>query len=324
VAERDVIAEFWIWWTTARPSIERALADGDVSPVNDQLTARVKAIDPGLAWELGPGGDDSHGLALCWDGDIARRRTTGAWCARAPDSKTWRFFPGRPPGAWKPMVFDLDGKHAIAFAEFACTFAVDKTRERVDIALFHAGAAKASKKVHETAAVLLLDRAFGEDGVERWIGTIDVPAKRPRGAKPFADLVAAVKRLERGATGERWNVYSGERGGTPLIVARNEALKAIDHLDFDHELAVAVAYADRGDGMPTPDAHDALETLEESLVKELGGDAAYHGRETTAGTRTMYWFANVACRARVAGWARERDVQIEWTADPAWTRLDRW
>ncbi len=322
--DRDAIAEFWTWWKGARPAIERALASRDISAIEGDLTARVKAIDPGLSWELGPDDADGHGLSLCWDGDLACRRLTARWCARAPRSKTWRFFPGRPAGAWKPMIFDLDGAKGIAFADFACTFDVDAKRERVNVVLFHGGAAKASKKVYETAAVVLLDRAFGEDGVERWIGTIDVAAKRPRGARPFGDAVAAVKKLERRATGERWNVYSGERDGAAIVVARNDALKAIDHLACDHELAVAAPYDDRGDGMPTPDAMSALDALDDALAKQLGDDAVYHGRESCAGTRTLYWFANRACADRIATWARGRDVSIEWTPDPAWSRIDRW
>jgi hypothetical protein len=59
----------------------------------------------------------------------------------------------------------------------------------------------------------------------------------------------------------------------------------------------------------------------------LGESGAYHGRETCAGTRTLYVFADRGAESRVATWRKQqkkRGVVVTWAADPRWERLDRW
>jgi hypothetical protein len=320
----DAIAAFWSWWKTARSAVERAVEADDVASIDDEISARVTAMDPELRWEFGSEVEGVHGLALSWNGGLASRRITERWCAAAPASKTWRFFPARPAGDWKSLVFEL-GNHKIDFAGYTATFEIDTTRERADVVLFHPGAAKVSENVRGNAGLVLLDRAFGEDGVERWIGTIDLAKTRPRNARPFGDLVKAVGKLTKAATGDQWNVYSGERGGAAIVIARNEALKALDHLACDHELAVSVGFDGDERGLPSEAASDALQAIEDSLAEELGRGVAYHGRETTRNTRTMYWFASTEVKAHVAAWRkRQKRVDVTWTPDPAWERLERW
>src|SRR6187399_1447322 len=51
----DPIAEFWAWWETAKGPLAQAIHNRTVSEWTDPISERVHAIDPGLAWELGPG-----------------------------------------------------------------------------------------------------------------------------------------------------------------------------------------------------------------------------------------------------------------------------
>ena len=50
----DAIAGFWSWWAGARDRFAAAIDAGEMGPeLVDELGARVEAIAPGLAWELG-------------------------------------------------------------------------------------------------------------------------------------------------------------------------------------------------------------------------------------------------------------------------------
>ena len=54
-----------------------------------------------------------------------------------------------------------------------------------------------------TATFLALDGALGEDGVERWMGSVEAAADAPAGARPIAELRAATDALAKAATGEK-------------------------------------------------------------------------------------------------------------------------
>lgn len=325
---RDAIADFWGWWKKARPRVEHAIEARDLEGVDDELTKAVQAIDPGLRWELGPGDDGRNGLALIWDGSLERRRLTEAWRERAPaKDKSWTYFAARPAGnAWKDLVIEL-GPHRLELGKFVCSFEIDKTTERVHTKLFHPGLSKAPENVRVTITFVMLDRAFGEDGVERWLGEIEIATSKPKGARPVTDLVKAVKQLAKKATGEQFALYEGERDGAAIFIMKNEALKPIDHLHCDTELSVRLAIEDATDaGLPTKKESVALDKIENDLIRSLGDDAAFHGRETVAETRTLFFFASPAALKKVERWQKKakRDVRVATRPDPAWDGLERW
>jgi hypothetical protein len=326
----DAIDAFWTWWKTASASIHKAVEARDIGPVDDDITSHVQAVDEGLKWELGPGADGKLAFAMVWNGSLERRRLSERWLERAPaDDPAWEFHAARPPGqGWQTMTMEL-GPHKINFGEFTCELEVDESSERVNITVFHAATAKAPENVRGTAAYVMLDRAFGEDGVDRWLGVIELATKKPKKAQPIDELVAAVAALEESATGEQFALYEGERDEAPVLIVKNEALKAIDYLDCDHELAIAIGYETDGDhGLPSEEDTTAIDALEDALVEELAGAAAYHGRETSSGTRTLYFFApaNDVAAQRIKAWQakQQRPVEVTWTADPLWEGLSRW
>jgi hypothetical protein len=49
------LGEFWAWWASAAPRVAAALDAKDNRSFVEELSSRVHAIDPGLAWETGPG-----------------------------------------------------------------------------------------------------------------------------------------------------------------------------------------------------------------------------------------------------------------------------
>ena len=180
-------------------------------------------------------------------------------------------------------------------------------------------------------AFLLLDSALGEDGVERWLGSIETTTEAPEGAVPFAELLAAVTELEEKATGESFSLLQGEtEDGKPLFVTCNMSLKRIAHLLHTVHVAVDVAILDQNpQGLTTQADADVLNALEDDLSAALGTHAVYFGRETTPGHRVMHWYTldDSPAERIIAEWAHrcpERRPQVTLTRDPTWDYVKRY
>jgi hypothetical protein len=324
----DPITAFWAWWKTARAEVERALAARELGTLEAALTSHVTAIDPGLKWELG-GTADKLELALAWDGDLRRRRLSQQWADAAPKSTKWEYLPARPAKkGWQKLTLEM-GSHAIELGDFVCKLTVDKDRNRADVSLFHPDLAKAPENVKVNIMFLMLDSALGEDGVERYVGTVEFAKTKPKGAVAVAELVKAVKKLERASKSEQFALLQGTRGELPLFVMKDMALKQIDHLDLDAELAVSLGLTEiTQDGLPTKAESAVLDDLEDALIEKLGDDAVYHGRETCDGARTLYFFVRLDGKAlaKATAWKgkQKRAIEMVIEADPTWERLRRW
>ena len=321
----DGIAAFWRWWPTVRGRIEASIDGGGFAKaLIDEIGACVNAIDPELDWELSPGSAAQHAFCLSAKGDPVLRRTTERWLATAPAADaTWEFHPARL-GRNESMVLTLEG-HELAFPELRLAFAVDPGREVVNVDCFHPAFAKMTEKLRRTAIFLLLDGAFGEDAVERWFGAIEARDTLPDGAKPSAELTAAVAELERTATRERFGILKGkDPEGRPIFVTLNTALKRIDNLACDHHVEVTLMLLNpRPDGLTTSEEAGDLNAIEDQLGGLVAGRVAYFGRETRRGQRVMHYFAadDPELKRQLEAWAdgqRARSARVEWRADPTW------
>jgi hypothetical protein len=327
-AAPDPIAAFWTWWKTARADVEKALAARDLGNLEADISRHVDAIDPGLKWELG-GTADKLEFALTWGGDLRRRRLSQQWADAAPKSSKWEYLPARPAKkSWKSLRLEM-GSHTIELGEFVCKIALDKDRNRADVSLFHADLATAPDNVQVNIMFLMLDTALGEDGVERYLGTIEFAKTKPKGAVEVTELLKEIKKLERENKKEQFALLQGTRGELPLFVMKNMALKAIDHLELDAELAISVGLAEiTQDGLPSKAESAELDKLEDALIEKLGGDAAYHGRETCDGARTFFFFVaqDGKAVAKATAWKakQKRAIEMVVEADPQWERLRRW
>lgn len=303
----DAIGRFWAWWATAKDELARALReDRRIAP--DQvraIAARVRAIGE-LDWELTPGTTARHALCLSANGDPRARSVTEAWRRRGPRADaTWEYWSARPPTTLPRLV--IDGV-TLEREDLRARFTIDDDRERVDATYFHPGLRALPEGRRTPALFLLLDGAFGEDGVERWLGRIDrtdLPI-----ATPFAALRDAVSALARRATGTCLVRLRGRDASVEL--RRNLALKRIDHLAFTTHLTVTLA-------APLDD----LDALEAELAAALGPAAVYAGRDTTPDRCILHWYTadDDTAPAIVARWAGARSVQIETHPDPTWTRI---
>ena len=191
------------------PRLAKAFDEGRGDSVGDELSRRVHAIHPDLAWETGPGlAGARHHLALSSEGDVTLRVLTERWLARAPaPDAAWEYYPARQPSGRDAKLnlalHDAPGID-IAYADARAALEVDEAREVVHVKLHHPALARLPEKSRSTAAFLMLDDALGEDGVERWVGHLDLSVEPLPAAQPVAALAEAVASLERHSTGERW------------------------------------------------------------------------------------------------------------------------
>lgn len=322
MSSAQAIAAFWSAWPTLRPRIEAAIEERDFGNLPDEISTLVHAIDPHLEWELGPGQDGSqHALTLSAAGNGALRHLTARWLSQAPPpDATWEYYSARQPR--RGFSVEMAG-HRFGHDEVEVGFQVDESTERVHLELFHPAFPKLDHNTCVTAAFLTLDGWLGEDGVERWLGHIEVAMESPEGATSLDELGAAVARLQTRATGERWSLLQGEIDGASRVATINRALKAIDHPLKTMRCELMIRLSDpRPDGFPKDDEADGLDALEDDLLAVVGDRVALLGRITGAGERSVIFFAPESSgiptevEKLTAAWSY--DVRIEWTPDPRW------
>jgi hypothetical protein len=210
-------------------------------------------------------------------------------------------------------------------------FETELRRELVHVVLHHPAFAMATEEQRNRAALLTLDNLLGEDGVEKWIGSIETSVPPLPGGKPLEELAAAIDALAGAATGERFAILEGRTaGGRPAVSTVNLALKRVDHLLMDLHLAVTVPLREpTSRGLTTNEEAASLNALEDELFEALGADAVYIGRETGDGARVMHFHvatvgpAEERVRERM-GRHPNRGIRLRVEADPAWKILRRW
>ena len=321
------IRAFWEWWETARHRVLRAIeVDRNFSPeLVEDISNHVAAIAD-LDWELGAGTTSRHAFFLSPKGNPELRLVTELWRTLGPPGdEEWSYFPARQPRRGCVLEFE-----DVRFdtADLRVQFEVEEARERVHGAYFHPGFSKVEKDARVVALFLMLDGELGEDGVERWLGSIDV-LDTPEDAVPFAEFRKAVDELARTANGEKFAVFEGEADGKPLFFSANLALKRIDHLLHTNHLAVTVAILDQNPhGLPTNADAEQLNEIENQLTTALGNHAVYFGRETRPGRRVMHFYTpeDSAAQRIVGDWVKAnptRTPDVMFAHDPTWDFVKR-
>ncbi|MFT3695620.1 MAG: DUF695 domain-containing protein [Kofleriaceae bacterium] len=321
----DAIRSFWDWWATARTRVENAIevernfSEALVKEISDHVDA-IGDLD----WELAPGRKAKHAFCMSPKGDPNMRLVSETWKHLGPGAdETWEYFPSRQPQEGTQLEI-ADVK--LVRDDIWVAFEVDKSHERIHASYWHPSFAQLPEQVQLTALFLLLDGALGEDGVERWLGRIELAPEKPDAAKPFADFMTAVGELSSTATGESFAVMRGTTAdGQPIYVSCNQAIKRIDHvLDIMH-IAISLDIVD----LPTNEDAKQLNELEDQLSSQLGGRAIYFGRETIPGKRTIHFYApeDSGAASIIERWAKQhadRNPQVEWIRDPTWEFVKRY
>ena len=315
--DADAIPAFWSWWSTARDRVAAAIEAGDPGRMVAEISKAVDAIDPRLAWELGPGRTARHGLVVTPEGDPAVRAAALRWLQAAPPvDGTWEYHASRQASVLGRLAMggvdvDLTAYRAIA--------SWDEARERVDVRLWHPALADATDQLRQHVAFLFLDNLLGEDDVERWIGSID-PLEAPIEGRTPDELRAEVARRATEATGESWIL--GQRPDGALVVA-NAAAKPIDHPFAATRLTITVE-----EGMEQfagTERKADIEAAEDRLVEALAPVGVVQlGHVTERRRRRSYLMCRdgAAARAIAGDWATTvPDIRpkVDVAADPGWT-----
>lgn len=327
-AEVDTaIRAFWAWWPEAKGRIEAAIRTQVWDALPDEITEKVRAIHPKLAWEMGPGTKAKAMLCVSPQRVVARRAITERWLAGAPAADAdWEFHPARvAKPLFASITLEIQG-YAIALPAYRFVCEEDLATERFHLRVWHPEHEGMLEFLQGETILVVLDGVLGEDEVERWIGSIELLDAQPEGELiPLLGLRARVDDLAERATNERFCLLDATGpDGRPMAAAINMALKRIDHLDAEVHLEVSVELeAPTEVGLANREELDALNALEDELIEELGEDAAYLGKITFAGGCSFHFFVPDASSApsRVEAWrARhpERQILITQEADPEW------
>ncbi|MBK7397112.1 MAG: DUF695 domain-containing protein [Myxococcales bacterium] len=322
------VRAFWAWWATSRPAFEAAIATGEYGALVGEAATHVEAIDGRLQWELGKGRGAAHFFALSANGDPVLRRLTERWKVLGPaNDDSWEYWSSRPP---RPNATLVWGSHPLRLDAAVLTWTTNHLREVLDITICHPEFARMSEDDRESAAVLLLDGALGEDDVERWVGSVDVVSKAPIGAQSLAVFLGALEKMVDGATGNVLVTLESDGVDGPKVIVYNAALKQVDHLDLDLHLTLTLKLLQPNtNGLATETETTRLDALERELGQALGERAVWLGRETCAGKRLAHFFAaeSVGLREVCDRWMREHHVlrpHLISRKDEAWDAALQW
>lgn len=324
---------FWGQWAELRTDVSRAIETGDFTDLPDRISAAVEHIADGLTWELGPGEEARHAFCLSSNGDPDKRAAIESCLRRGPGADAqWEYHPARRPVPAEAVDnFSLQfGDSDLTFGDVRVAWKGDDDRERLDVIMHHPAFAEMPDDARLQAGFVILDNVLGEDGVERWLGGIELTSDALEGNLGLRDLRVGVDELAKTATGDRWAVLRGElEDGAPVFVTLNTALKRVDHPLFLQRLELTIPLKEPTDeGLTTDDEAGELNALEDELIEDLGDAVAYVGRETRQGLRVLHLYCAEGGPApdairRFGERHPERAMSLHVERDPLWEAQGR-
>jgi hypothetical protein len=270
------VEDFWVWWASAgRAAAEAGIRTGGFEGFTGKMTKRVKAMHPGLAWELAPGGHTEHALIVTAAGIPEQRRIAERWYQHSPPvDEVWEYHPAHQSSPSSLTAVLEFGGHMLSLAELRFGLHVDNDQDVIDTVVFHPSFARMSSQERGQVGFLALDWALGEDGVSRWIGDFQTSDTRPAAGVPADGLIETVEALARRAAEPRWALLRGERNGAIVLASLAVPAKWVDHPLMDQHLAVTLPFADQTpEGLPRPASLDQLREMEDELADRLSPGA---------------------------------------------------
>jgi hypothetical protein len=325
VSDPHPIIAFWTWWSDEGRNIDPHTA----SAAADELTRRVRAIHPDLAWHFGAGEVSQHRLTVSAGGLAGVRPAAERWRRAAPPSDaTWEFRSSQQadPGALS-SVLEIAG-HKIDLASM--TFRVDPVEERlrVHVGVYHPAFGQLPDSARAQVTYLVLDWLIGEDDVERWLGHIEPLGAAPVPTKSADEFRAAVAEIAAQRDPDEWVLaqWQDEQGVRGLATFRC-GLRWIDNPTLDRHQVISAGYTAQEDGLPVDAASlEALREIEAELESLLGTRGLLIGYETHRGVRAFHAYTDGEDQnidAALGNWASTRRLPLESQPDPAWSQVRR-
>jgi hypothetical protein len=313
---RDSIAAFWTWWARTRDQVGAGLDRDDLGKLHRDLTGRVRAIHPELAWELTSGRQARHALVVSPEGSPALRPVTERWLRAGPGPDAdWEYYASRQPdpAAYTGSV-QLGGR-AFHPGSARFGFEIDLDRARVHVSVWHPDFPRLDEAIRLQASFLLLDWALGEDDVERWLGEVKVTGEdQPYGVD---EMRAAVAELSTHYQHGEWVTVDGfDDRDRPVAVRVRVPFARLDYPLYDLHGRVRIPFE------PGSADEAALDGVQAGLLGRLGDSAVLVAIVTVAGVRTLHLYADSGgvVPDQVSTWAAQQAAQVtqEWRPDPGW------
>ena len=328
-AGNDPVAEFWSWWPGARPRVERAIESGEWGTLIDEFSMRVHAIDPGLEWELGRGQVARHSLCVTPAGKGELRAVTERWRVAGPrPDATWEYAAARPADLEaldRTLRFD---ETELNLVELRLGVTVDDEREQVDVVVHHPRFASMTDEAKTTVSFLVLDWLMGEDGVERWIGSVSTSDEDRPASVPADALTEIIGALQGRHPEPSWSLLKATGpDGRPILALARRPLKRVEHPLFDLHGGIELPFVEQTpEGVPLPPALDRLRAFEDHLLALGVDDLLVAAHETYAGTRTLHVYCDSHGAARSTvddflGKQRWPGLRVTWSLDPGWEAI---
>jgi hypothetical protein len=328
-AEVEAISRFWAWWQAeGAEQTALAIADQDPQRMVTALSKQIKAINSGMAWELGPGTENTHVLVISAEGDPQLRGVARRWrrAAPAPDG-LWEYSDARLPAADPTEVTLTLGETSVDVASATAWARVSGAD--LDVAVYHPAFAALDEQERRLATLLLLDTVLGESAMETWVGSVETVTEEPLDPVPLVGLRAVVRELtERftDATGDpAWVLLEGStQDGDRVLAGAQIPLRSATAPHLDTHVAVTVPYTDRTpDGLPDHGSLVPLQNFGEHLSSRLGDSGRLVAYETHGGVRILHLYVDGSTpaveqlRAAVTGWD-QGPVTLTAAPDPGW------
>lgn len=316
------VTAFWSWWAEHG----RHLDPSSPGPEHERLTQLLEAVDPGLAWHLGPGSTARHRLTVSAGGLADARPAAERWVRAAPPADaTWEYAPAveADPSAFE-AVLEVDGT-PLDLGAVVLDVAVDLEELRVHVGVHHPAFADLADQVRGQVTFLVLDWALGEDDVARWVGGVEPLVAPPTTPRTVEDLRAAVASCEQEREPDLWSALSGEdQDGRAVFALARRGARWIDRptLDLHHALVATFDADDRG--LPSPDTLGRLQALDDSLAATIEPRGLVVAQVTTGGTRTLHVYTDGEdqnAADAVDGWATTHGLEPSSERDPGWTKV---
>jgi hypothetical protein len=200
------IKEFWTWFSLHQNDL--SAIDGPNAPIFTQLGQRIKDVDRGLEFEIGPALENKKELAISANGNTALFPLVEKVVTEAPTLKRWMIVAFRqktPPAQLKGLAIAahpaLDGKvipnsAPMGVAVKDMRFSIRKENGKAKVTVFIKSFDPNGPQ--RDMAEMMMQQAVGEYDMAKKIKEIECKsddAPEVKDAQPFEDLGQALDEL---------------------------------------------------------------------------------------------------------------------------------
>lgn len=317
------ITAFWTWWAEEGQAVDPS----QTSRATDELTRRVTAIHPDLAWHFAPGAMSKYRLTVSAGGAAEVRPAAERWLRAAPSADArWEF---RCSQQADPDALSKDLEIVGHRVDLASTeFRIEQVEEelRVHVGVYHPAFGQLPESARAQITFLVLDWLLGEDDVERWVGHIEPLDTPPARAGSADEVLAAVTEIAAQRDPDGWAVAQWQdKQGVPGLAAFRRGLRWIDTPTLDRHQLVGATYPAQENGLPADNASlEALREIEDELEALLGSRGILVAYETHRGARAFHLYTDGEDQnidAALSEWARNRHLSVDAQPDPGWSQV---